>query len=492
MDDDDEFLYGGSTTASQSTALEKSLSTNSLSHQPEQEEPEPKTDPEVDFEADDDDAQVDAEDSEEEEEDDIEIIMEPTAKSIDFRQNPPGRPSQNRSLSSSLASRGPQSSLTTEYTPIQRGDSAASLGASSSQLGQSSSSSSIPASSSAPQIQPAAAPVASHQPPQNAENTSIHDGIDLSALPVATAPPSHPVIDPTAVGTVDGRPILEVDLSAMTEKNWRRPGSDISDWFNYGFDEISWEAYCYRRRDLGEMANVLKTNVLNFSGMNEDQVTALPPEVRQMVMTGTSAMMNNGANGGMMPSGVMMDMSGMMPMGMGMNGEMGMMPLMGDGVGPGSGTPEQGMLPDSYGAMNMSGEYSMQEQQQMFDAPTPVAPAQGPRNGATTYRGRVMPGLRGGRGFSARGRGRGGAMYTEGGPAPPVRAASPLPPGVPTGPRNQNKYKDRDGNAPAVDGLDYGGGNGGPRTSSGEPEDRGSSRKRRGSPSMDDRSSKRR
>lgn len=48
----------------------------------------------------------------------------------------------------------------------------------------------------------------------------------------------------------------------MAEKPWRRPGSDISDWFNYGFDEISWEAYCYRRRDLGELANVLKTNVL--------------------------------------------------------------------------------------------------------------------------------------------------------------------------------------------------------------------------------------
>ena len=60
----------------------------------------------------------------------------------------------------------------------------------------------------------------------------------------------------------------------------------------------------------------------------------------------------------------------------------------------------------------------------------------------------------------------------------PVRPASPLPPGVPTGPRNQNKYKDRDGNAPAVDGLDYGGGKEGMgrRTPSGEPEERMSSR----------------
>ena len=42
-------------------------------------------------------------------------------------------------------------------------------------------------------------------------------------------------------------------------------------------------------------------------------------------------------------------------------------------------------------------------------------------------------------------------------PPIPVRPASPLPPNVPTGPRNQNRYKDRDGNAQAVDGLDYGG-----------------------------------
>jgi len=60
----------------------------------------------------------------------------------------------------------------------------------------------------------------------------------------------------------DGRSILEVDLGAMTDKPWRRPGSDISDWFNYGFDEISWEAYCYRRRELGDIASVLKTNVI--------------------------------------------------------------------------------------------------------------------------------------------------------------------------------------------------------------------------------------
>lgn len=69
--------------------------------------------------------------------------------------------------------------------------------------------------------------------------------------------------------------------------------------------------------------------------------------------------------------------------------------------------------------------------------------------------------------------------FTELAPQGPARPASPLPPGVPTGPRNQNRYKDRDGNAPAVEGLDYGGTvkDGGTRTPSGEPEDRGHSRR---------------
>lgn len=138
-----------------------------------------------------------------------------------------------------------------------------------------------------------------------------------------------------------------------------------------------------------------------FSGMPEDQVTALPPEVRQMVMTGTTAMMNgaNQPNPGMMAPGhgVMMDMSGMMPMGMPMNGDMGNMGNMGNmnmgggmmggmmqeqgqlgqGAHPqqvqlhgnGNGTPEQGgMMQDPYaggpgpGMMNMGigGEFAIQ------------------------------------------------------------------------------------------------------------------------------------
>ncbi|OBZ78856.1 hypothetical protein A0H81_01358 [Grifola frondosa] len=162
---------------------------------------------------------------------------------------------------------------------------------------------------------------------------------------------------------------------------------------------------------------------------------------------------------------------------------------VGEGFGPG-GAPGQGMM-----GMGMGGEFGMQDPsmgQQMYpgmegsstpgQTPTPtrgvVAPGQ--------FRGRGMPqgmGLRGrGGGFVGRGR------------ALPVRPASPLPPNVPTGPRNKNKYKDIDGSAPAVDGLDYGGGGmkeGGRGTP--DADERSNSRKRRSSPGLDEgRGSKRR
>ena len=51
-------------------------------------------------------------------------------------------------------------------------------------------------------------------------------------------------------------------------------------------------------RAMGEMADVLKANVLTFAGMGEEAVMGLPPEARTMVMTGTNAMMNAQAQGG--------------------------------------------------------------------------------------------------------------------------------------------------------------------------------------------------
>jgi pre-mRNA 3'-end-processing factor FIP1 len=142
--------------------------------------------------------------------------------------------------------------LTTDYTPLQRGT-----------LSTPKTTPQSTATATATQ----SAALFEHSVPASSSDGQIHEqkaieGPDPSTLRPATAPPSHPKIDPSVPGTLDGRSILDVDLGAMAEKPWRRPGSDLSDWFNYGFDEISWEAYCYRRRDLGELGNVLKVNVM--------------------------------------------------------------------------------------------------------------------------------------------------------------------------------------------------------------------------------------
>ncbi|KAF5368170.1 hypothetical protein D9758_018422 [Tetrapyrgos nigripes] len=224
----------------------------------------------------DDDEEEGVELGEESDDDDLEIIMEPTAsRSLDLRGKNQPRPSTSSSAPPKQSA--PPPSLTTEYTPIQRGGSTASLlslSQSQSQLSQSQSHSQNSLSQSQSQQPPIYGQTSSST--LQSEQTQPDDGIDTSTLPPAQAPPSHPVIDPNETGVFDGRSIFEVDINAMADKPWRRPGSDISDWFNYGFDEISWEAYCYRRRDLGDLANVLKGNVLNFSGMQEDQLTVLP------------------------------------------------------------------------------------------------------------------------------------------------------------------------------------------------------------------------
>ncbi|XP_076918550.1 uncharacterized protein LOC143579018 [Bidens hawaiensis] len=49
------------------------------------------------------------------------------------------------------------------------------------------------------------------------------------------------------------RNILDVNIDVFEQKPWRHPGADITDYFNFGFDEDSWKLYCkkvdeYRHR----------------------------------------------------------------------------------------------------------------------------------------------------------------------------------------------------------------------------------------------------
>ncbi|KAK0135601.1 Pre-mRNA 3'-end-processing factor FIP1 [Merluccius polli] len=57
-------------------------------------------------------------------------------------------------------------------------------------------------------------------------------------------------VDMDAPGNINGVPVLEVDVESFEEKPWRKPGADLSDYFNYGFNEDTWKAYCEKQKRL--------------------------------------------------------------------------------------------------------------------------------------------------------------------------------------------------------------------------------------------------
>jgi hypothetical protein len=43
---------------------------------------------------------------------------------------------------------------------------------------------------------------------------------------------------------------LEFNIDGVEDKPWRKPGADITDYFNYGFTEDTWKAYSDRQKRL--------------------------------------------------------------------------------------------------------------------------------------------------------------------------------------------------------------------------------------------------
>lgn len=51
-----------------------------------------------------------------------------------------------------------------------------------------------------------------------------------------------------SVGTISGQLAHEFSIDSLDEKPWRKPGADITDYFNYGFNEETWRAYCEKQK----------------------------------------------------------------------------------------------------------------------------------------------------------------------------------------------------------------------------------------------------
>lgn len=68
--------------------------------------------------------------------------------------------------------------------------------------------------------------------------------------------------DPFAPANLAGKMLYDHDLDAFEDKPWRKPGADLTDYFNYGFTESNWRAYCMKQRALrDEFASQKKISV---------------------------------------------------------------------------------------------------------------------------------------------------------------------------------------------------------------------------------------
>lgn len=66
------------------------------------------------------------------------------------------------------------------------------------------------------------------------------------------------------IGVINGMPAHEFNLDQLEDKPWRQPGADITDYFNYGFNEETWRAYCERQKRMRSESGV--GLVLNAGG----------------------------------------------------------------------------------------------------------------------------------------------------------------------------------------------------------------------------------
>ncbi|EPR79956.1 pre-mRNA polyadenylation factor fip1 [Spraguea lophii 42_110] len=51
---------------------------------------------------------------------------------------------------------------------------------------------------------------------------------------------------------IDGTKLFDFEIDNLEDKPWRKPGADITDYFNYGFDEVTWKLYCAKQKNIRE------------------------------------------------------------------------------------------------------------------------------------------------------------------------------------------------------------------------------------------------
>lgn len=157
-------------------------------------------------------------------------------------------------------------------------------------------------------------------PSRNAAPHSQVKSTDGASTNEQTGEESKPAgLDIEAVADYEGKPITQISLESFEEKPWRQPGADITDYFNYGFDEFTWTAYCSKQDNLREDYN--------------------PQKVMNQMMGGGAGVPNPGGAGAGGGMGMPMDMPMFPPEFM--QQMMGGFPPMNMGGMPMNGMPQQ-------------------------------------------------------------------------------------------------------------------------------------------------------
>ncbi|KAK4617609.1 Pre-mRNA polyadenylation factor [Fulvia fulva] len=167
-------------------------------------------------------------------------------------------------------------------------------------------------------------------PPTQVKTTLTHNGKEGKDFPEVRS--KNPV-DVNAIPTwTNGKPLTAVDIDADLAENskpWRLPGTDATDFFNYGFDEYTWASYCVKQQMIGNQIGQIKqedAQMKAFMGIGGDDNKqgggGMPPMPPGMDMNDPNAMANMMQQFGMDPSQFMQGMNGF-------GGGMGGMPGMG-------------------------------------------------------------------------------------------------------------------------------------------------------------------
>ncbi|EMG47939.1 FIP1 Pre-mRNA polyadenylation factor FIP1 [Candida maltosa Xu316] len=113
-------------------------------------------------------------------------------------------------------------------------------------------------------------------------NDTLSEVVDEESA-TATKKPQHTTvtsrIDIDNVPEYEDKPLTQLDLDLLKLKPWRAPGVDVSDYFNFGFDEFTWTAYCHKQDKLRGEFNPQKVmeSIMKGTGATDNKMPPPPP-----------------------------------------------------------------------------------------------------------------------------------------------------------------------------------------------------------------------